>query len=55
MARIDWRVEGPADGNCNCDYGCPCQFELRPSKGGCHGFEVLRIDKGRNSNWHGQP
>jgi hypothetical protein len=43
---IDWYVEGPSLGNCNCDYGCPCQFERRPSQGHCRGFAVLRIDKG---------
>src|SRR4051794_25601810 len=43
---IDWSVEGVAFGNCNCDYGCPCQFERRPTQGPCRGFEVVRIDKG---------
>jgi hypothetical protein len=43
---IDWSVEGVEFGNCNCDYGCPCQFEQRPTRGHCHGFEVVRIDKG---------
>jgi hypothetical protein len=44
---VDWYVEGVAFGNCNCDYGCPCQFERRPTRGDCRGFEVLRIDRGR--------
>jgi hypothetical protein len=44
---VDWYVEGVAFGSCNCDYGCPCQFERRPTRGHCHGFEVLRIDRGR--------
>jgi hypothetical protein len=44
---VDWYVEGVAFGNCNCDYGCPCQFERRPTHGDCRGFEVLRIDRGR--------
>src|SRR3954465_10819356 len=43
---IDWSVEGVAFGNCNCDYGCPYQFERRPTQGHCRGFEVVRIDKG---------
>jgi hypothetical protein len=46
MAMVDWYVEGVQFGNCNCRYGCPCQFEDLPSHGNCHGFEVLRIDKG---------
>jgi len=43
---IDWYVEGIAFGGCNCAYGCPCQFEALPTHGNCHGFEVLRIDRG---------
>ena len=43
---IDWYVEGIEFGNCNCDYGCPCQFEAPPTTGNCEGFEVVRIDKG---------
>jgi hypothetical protein len=42
----DWYIEGEVYGNCNCDYGCPCQFEAAPTDGTCRGFEVLRIDKG---------
>ena len=34
MARIDWLIAGKSIGNCNCDYGCPCQFESR-TEGGC--------------------
>lgn len=44
---VDWRLEGVAFSNCNCDYGCPCQFERRPTRGHCQGFEVGRIDRGR--------
>jgi hypothetical protein len=43
---IDWRIDAEAFSNCNCDYGCPCQFEQRPSKGNCRGFEVGRIERG---------
>jgi hypothetical protein len=46
LARVDWYIEGVAFGSCNCDYGCPCQFESRPTHGHCRGFEVIRIDKG---------
>jgi hypothetical protein len=46
-ASVDWYVEGVAFGSCNCDYGCPCQFESRrPTNGHCRGFEVMRIDTG---------
>jgi|RhiMetdeSRZDD1v2_1073273.scaffolds.fasta_scaffold153295_4 hypothetical protein len=47
MAQIDWYIEGVEYGSCNCDYGCPCQFESRrPTHGDCRGFEVVRIDRG---------
>ena len=43
---VDWSIEAVSFGNCNCDYGCPCQFERRPSEGNCRGFEVGRIEHG---------
>jgi hypothetical protein len=43
---IDWAIEGIEFGNCNCDFCCPCQFELRPSQGNCRGFDAARIDRG---------
>jgi len=46
MATVDWYIEGMAFGNCNCNYGCPCQFEDLPTHGNCKGFETLQIKKG---------
>jgi len=43
---IDWSIEGSSFGNCNCGYGCPCQFEDLPTHGHCRGFEALSIDTG---------
>ena len=43
---IDWSIEAVSFGSCNCDYGCPCQFERRPTEGNCRGFEVGRIERG---------
>ena len=43
---IDWYIESTNFGSCNCDYGCPCQFEALPTQGNCRGFEVVSIDKG---------
>ena len=43
---IDWSIEAAAFGNCNCEYCCPCQFELRPSRADCRGFEAGRIERG---------
>ena len=46
MTMVDWYLEGESYGNCNCAFGCPCQFEALPTYGDCRGFEVVRIDKG---------
>lgn len=46
MTHVDWYIEGKEFGNCNCNYGCPCQFEDLPTHGSCTGFEVLHIDTG---------
>lgn len=46
MSIVDWYVEGIEFSNCNCGFGCPCQFEALPTYGDCRGVEVIRIDKG---------
>ena len=46
MSFTDWYIEGRNFGNCNCNYGCPCQFEDLPNQGHCRGFEILEIDRG---------
>lgn len=43
---IEWMIEASSLSGCNCDYSCPCQFELRPSEGHCQGFGVARIERG---------
>jgi hypothetical protein len=46
MPNVDWYLEGPSYGGCNCDHCCPCQFEGRPTHGDCRGFEVGEIERG---------
>jgi hypothetical protein len=41
-----WSLEGDYLQACNCDYGCPCEFEAPPTKGFCEGVGVWRITKG---------
>jgi hypothetical protein len=43
----DWYMEGPYIKNCNCDPGCPCDFNQHPTHGHCEGTLGMRIDKGR--------
>jgi hypothetical protein len=42
----DWYMEGAWFKNCNCDPGCPCDFNQNPTKGFCEGIVAMRIDKG---------
>jgi hypothetical protein len=44
---IDWYMEGPYLKNCNCDPGCPCDFNQYPTHGHCEGMAAMRIDSGR--------
>ncbi len=32
---------------CNCDWGCPCNFNARPSRGFCQGGWIWMIDNGQ--------
>jgi len=43
----DWHIEGEWFKNCNCDPGCPCDFNQRPTKGSCEGMAAMRITKGQ--------
>ena len=42
----EWEIKGREFGNCNCSYGCPCQFNALPTHGHCHGFGVYEIERG---------
>ncbi|MFQ5937151.1 MAG: DUF1326 domain-containing protein [Acidiferrobacterales bacterium] len=50
MASIDWSIKGPHFLNCNCDYGCPCQFVALPTHGTCEAIAAWRIDEGHFGN-----
>ncbi len=43
---IEWRVRATELGNCNCAYGCPCQFNALPTHGNCHGLFGYQIEEG---------
>jgi hypothetical protein len=43
-------ISGPKIVSCNCDYGCPCEFNARPTNAICEGLEAHRIDEG----WFGE-
>lgn len=41
-----WSLKGTVLIACNCDYGCPCNFNAPPSHGNCQGGWTWHIDKG---------
>lgn len=41
-----WRLRGNVIVACNCDYGCPCNFNGRPSTGNCEGIWNWNIEHG---------
>lgn len=46
MANTEWMIKGPSFVNCNCAYGCPCQFTAMPTDGTCRAIAGMRIDEG---------
>ena len=41
-----WNIKGRELANCNCNFGCPCQFGVLPSDGTCEAAVVYDIEKG---------
>ena len=41
-----WRLNGNVLIACNCDWGCPCNFNARPSRGHCEGGWIWVIESG---------
>lgn len=42
-----WQVEGHYVMACNCDFGCPCNFNARPTPGFCEGVVAFLVERGR--------
>jgi hypothetical protein len=47
MAFTEWTMQGYEFVNCNCAWGCPCQFNSLPTHGECRAFTFVQIEKGR--------
>ncbi len=43
----DWSLKGTVLIACNCDYGCPCNFNALPTTGKCEGGWTWHVDEGR--------
>jgi|TARA_Y100000994_G_scaffold78570_1_gene64862 hypothetical protein len=41
-----WEIQGRELANCNCAYGCPCQFNALPTDGTCEAAVGYEIDTG---------
>jgi hypothetical protein len=41
-----WTLKGTVLIACNCDYGCPCNFNALPSRGFCEGGWIWHVDEG---------
>jgi hypothetical protein len=50
MMGVKWTIHGREFTNCNCAYGCPCQFNALPTHGNCQAVVGVQIDKG----FHGE-
>lgn len=46
MAQVDWNMKGKWVKNCNCAFGCPCDFNARPTNGNCEGMVGMQIEEG---------
>ena len=46
MTPSKWSLKGTVVIACNCDWGCPCNFNAMPTKGHCEGGWTWHIDHG---------
>ena len=46
MAFVDWKIKGRELSTCNCNWGCPCQFNAPPTRGDCRAVVGMQIDEG---------
>lgn len=50
MTDVKWSFKAREFTNCNCAYGCPCQFNALPTHGYCQAVVGIEIDKGHHGN-----
>jgi hypothetical protein len=44
--KTEWRIAGQEVASCNCDWGCPCQFNAPPTSGNCEAFIGYEVREG---------
>lgn len=50
MPKPTWVIKGQHFANCNCAYGCPCQFNALPTDGTCKAIIAWDIEEGYFGN-----
>jgi hypothetical protein len=50
MTDVQWTIKAREFVNCNCAYGCPCQFNALPTHGFCEAVTGMEIDKGHHGD-----
>jgi hypothetical protein len=50
MTDTKWTIHGKEFANCNCTYGCPCQFNALPTFGKCWATVGIQIDEGHHGD-----
>ena len=48
MLEVKWAIRARQFVNCNCAYGCPCQFNALPTYGNCKAVVGFEIDSGHH-------
>jgi hypothetical protein len=46
----NWAIKGREFVNCNCSYGCPCQFNGLPTYGYCEAVGGFEIEQGHHGS-----
>ena len=50
MADTKWTIKGREFVNCNCSYGCPCQFNGLPTHGHCQAVGGFEMEQGHHGS-----
>jgi len=50
MVDTNWTIHGREFVNCNCSYGCPCQFNGLPTHGHCQAVAGMEVEQGHHGH-----
>jgi hypothetical protein len=50
MTDVKWTIKAREFTNCNCSYGCPCQFNGLPTHGDCRAVVGFEIEQGHHGD-----